>query len=100
MARQSRGMALKCPMCSASVAYVRGDPLPPAFPFCGERCKMLDLDNWFSERYVVGRELTDEEQATADVTDMSRDDLVGLVRELQERLGETVEADEDDGIEV
>lgn len=87
-------------MCGSSVAYVKGNPLPPAFPFCGERCKLVDLDNWFSEQYVVGRELTDEDQAAADPVDMSRDDLVGLVRELQARLGEGSDADDDDGIEV
>jgi len=23
------------------------------FPFCSERCRLLDLSNWASERYVV-----------------------------------------------
>jgi len=100
MARSARRLGLKCPMCGSAVAYVKGDPLPPAFPFCGERCKLVDLDNWFSETYVVGRELTDEEQEAADPTDMSKDDLVGLVRELQARLGEATEGDDDEAIEV
>ena len=100
MARTARRVGLKCPMGGSGVAYVKGDPLPPAFPFCCERCKLVDLDNWFSEQYVVGRELTDQEQATGDVTDLSRDALVDLVRELQERLGEGTAGDDDDGIQV
>ncbi len=100
MARTARRMALKCPTCGAGVAYVKGDPLPPAFPFCGERCKHLDLDNWFSERYVVGRDLTEEERLTAEVSDMSRDDLVDLVQQLQARLGEKAGGDDDESIEV
>ena len=24
-----------------------------AFPFCSERCRLLDLGNWLDERYVV-----------------------------------------------
>jgi len=30
------------------------------FPFCGERCKLLDLGNWASEKYVVSSPAFDE----------------------------------------
>jgi uncharacterized protein len=30
------------------------------FPFCGERCKLLDLGAWASEKYVVTEPVIDE----------------------------------------
>ena len=34
-----------------------------SFPFCSERCKTIDLGNWASGRYVVSRELSEEERS-------------------------------------
>ena len=39
---------MKCPICKKEVNL--GDP---EFPFCSERCRVLDLGNWASERYVI-----------------------------------------------
>ncbi len=39
---------MKCPMCKK--------PVPPGsefLPFCSERCKLIDLGNWASEKYVI-----------------------------------------------
>jgi endogenous inhibitor of DNA gyrase (YacG/DUF329 family) len=41
-------MKLKCPICKKEVKL--GDP---DFPFCGERCRVIDLGNWSSEKYVI-----------------------------------------------
>lgn len=30
------------------------------FPFCSERCQLLDLGNWASEKYVVSSPAFDE----------------------------------------
>jgi endogenous inhibitor of DNA gyrase (YacG/DUF329 family) len=30
------------------------------FPFCSERCKLLDLGNWASEKYVISSPAFDE----------------------------------------
>jgi uncharacterized protein len=32
------------------------------FPFCSERCRLLDLGAWASEKYVVSEPLFDEEE--------------------------------------
>jgi endogenous inhibitor of DNA gyrase (YacG/DUF329 family) len=40
------------------------------FPFCSERCRLLDLGNWASEKYVISRPAFDEE--LADDSDASR----------------------------
>lgn len=41
-------MKLKCPICKKPVK--QGDP---EFPFCSERCRIIDLGNWASEKYVI-----------------------------------------------
>jgi endogenous inhibitor of DNA gyrase (YacG/DUF329 family) len=32
------------------------------FPFCSERCRMQDLGNWATEKYVVSDPIFDEEE--------------------------------------
>jgi uncharacterized protein len=39
---------MKCPICKKDVT-----PESEFFPFCSERCKIIDLGNWASEKYVV-----------------------------------------------
>ena len=39
---------ITCPICKQGVLVS-----DPEFPFCGERCRLLDLGNWASERYKV-----------------------------------------------
>jgi hypothetical protein len=34
-------------------------------PFCSERCKLIDLGNWASERYVISTPI-DPEAATSE----------------------------------
>jgi len=46
-----------CPICKHEVAD-RG----PAWPFCGERCRLIDLGNWLGGRYAIpGERVADEE---------------------------------------
>ncbi len=37
-----------CPICKKKV---RLDD--PGMPFCSERCRLIDLGNWASEKYVI-----------------------------------------------
>jgi len=39
-----------CPQCGATVAWTAASKWRP---FCSERCKLLDLGAWASERYRV-----------------------------------------------
>lgn len=34
----------------------------PEFPFCSERCRLLDLGAWSAEKYVVSDPIFDEEE--------------------------------------
>ncbi|HKI11639.1 MAG TPA: DNA gyrase inhibitor YacG [Candidatus Acidoferrum sp.] len=36
------------------------------FPFCSERCRLLDLGAWASEKYVVSDPIFDEEDLLND----------------------------------
>jgi endogenous inhibitor of DNA gyrase (YacG/DUF329 family) len=47
---------MKCPICKKPVAW--GDPF---MPFCSERCKIIDLANWASEKYVISTPINAEE---------------------------------------
>ena len=38
---------MRCPICKREASW-EGNPYRP---FCSERCQLLDLDNWLSERY-------------------------------------------------
>lgn len=48
-------MSIKCPICQKEVA-----PGSPDFPFCSERCRVIDLGNWASEQYKVSTPATPE----------------------------------------
>jgi endogenous inhibitor of DNA gyrase (YacG/DUF329 family) len=39
---------MKCPICKKEA-----DPEGEFHPFCSERCKIIDLGNWASEKYVI-----------------------------------------------
>ena len=39
---------VRCPICRKEVAF--GDPF---MPFCSDRCRLIDLGNWASEKYVI-----------------------------------------------
>jgi hypothetical protein len=41
-----------CPICSKQFEVVSLDELP-SFPFCSERCRMVDLGRWIDGAYVV-----------------------------------------------
>jgi hypothetical protein len=53
MARK-RSPNLKCPTCKKPVTSKE-----PDFPFCSERCRLIDLGKWASGAYVISSPLTD-----------------------------------------
>jgi uncharacterized protein len=40
---------MRCPNCKRETTW-EGNAYRP---FCSERCKLIDLDNWLSERYRI-----------------------------------------------
>jgi endogenous inhibitor of DNA gyrase (YacG/DUF329 family) len=51
-----------CPICKKPVKEL-DDPIEPnrTFPFCGERCKLIDLGRWLGERYRIPIKPDDED---------------------------------------
>jgi hypothetical protein len=49
-------MKRRCPICE-KVTESEGNA---DFPFCSERCRLLDLGNWSSEKYVISEPAFDE----------------------------------------
>jgi hypothetical protein len=39
---------MKCPICKKEVRLGDDD-----FPFCSDRCRVQDLANWSTEKYVI-----------------------------------------------
>ncbi|MCL4785107.1 MAG: DNA gyrase inhibitor YacG [Bryobacterales bacterium] len=52
----SERKSIACPICKKAV-YL-GDA---EFPFCSERCRLIDLGNWSSEEYRIPGPPTDSE---------------------------------------
>lgn len=63
-------MQRSCPICRKPVDMAAS----PDFPFCSERCRLLDLGNWSSEKYVISEPAFDEsmfESLERDMNDSS-----------------------------
>jgi uncharacterized protein len=58
---RKRVLKLQCPTCKKLVQ--RNDP---EFPFCSERCRLIDLGKWASGEYVISspvRDVSDQPSA-------------------------------------
>jgi len=49
-------MKASCPICKRPT----DSEAQAEFPFCSERCRLLDLGNWASEKYVISSPAFDE----------------------------------------
>jgi uncharacterized protein len=61
----ARKLKLKCPICKKPVTGQDAD-----FPFCGERCRLIDLGKWASGAYVISSPVQDTGEG---IEDLSRD---------------------------
>jgi len=46
---------MTCPICKKPVARDGEDQ-----PFCSQRCRLIDLGNWASEKYVISEPILDD----------------------------------------
>ena len=51
-----KAFKLRCPICKKLVKNTDGD-----FPFCSDRCRLIDLGKWASGEYVVSSPVADVE---------------------------------------
>jgi endogenous inhibitor of DNA gyrase (YacG/DUF329 family) len=64
--------SLRCPACKTIV--LRQDP---EFPFCSERCRLIDLGKWASGAYVISTPITNpEEMIDSEAEERQRSDLL------------------------
>jgi endogenous inhibitor of DNA gyrase (YacG/DUF329 family) len=49
---------MKCPICKKEA-----EPGGEFYPFCSERCKIIDLGNWASEKYVISTPVQADDEA-------------------------------------
>ena len=60
-------MNLVCPICRKPTDAA----VHPDFPFCSERCRLLDLGAWASERYIVSEPAIEEPAPAPDAESKS-----------------------------
>ena len=60
----ARKLKLKCPICKKVVTSKSGE-----FPFCSDRCRLLDLGKWASGGYVISSPVQDGD----DIEDLFRE---------------------------
>lgn len=53
----------RCPICDEEIAP---RDVNPAFPFCSERCRLIDLGKWLGEDYRVPGEKAISESKKSD----------------------------------
>jgi len=54
---RKRTVSLRCPTCKKIVLATS-----PDFPFCSDRCRLIDLGKWASGAYVISAPLNDPEE--------------------------------------
>ena len=54
---KEKNRSLRCPTCRTLVLASEEN-----FPFCSERCRLIDLGKWASGGYVISTPVTDPEQ--------------------------------------
>ncbi len=56
-----------CPVCRKAVA-LPAELRPESFPFCTERCRLVDLGKWFDGDYVLAEPISpDNHEAIEEV---------------------------------
>ncbi|MEO6811489.1 MAG: DNA gyrase inhibitor YacG [Isosphaeraceae bacterium] len=55
----------KCPICSKPFAIATLDDLP-SFPFCSDRCKLIDLGRWIDGDYAIPVAPEEQEELPTD----------------------------------
>jgi endogenous inhibitor of DNA gyrase (YacG/DUF329 family) len=52
-----RSIKLRCPICKKPTKATDAD-----FPFCSDRCRLIDLGKWASGGYVISSPVADAEE--------------------------------------
>lgn len=66
--RSIRMRSIKCPSCGKEVRF-HDIAEEPHLPFCGRKCKLLDLGKWFEEEHKISTPLSMAEREGDDMGD-------------------------------
>jgi uncharacterized protein len=56
---------VRCPICKKEVSFD-----DPNLPFCSDRCRLIDLGNWASDKYVISTPTRQNESEEPDIPDL------------------------------
>ena len=56
---------IRCPICKKPVREPSADEPMGAFPFCSDRCKLIDLGRWLDGKYQIPVVEDDDEDGDA-----------------------------------
>ena len=49
----------RCPICKSRVVHQEAGARTKTWPFCTERCRLIDLGNWLGDKYAIPGEPVD-----------------------------------------
>ena len=59
---RKRTIKVRCPICKKAVKSTDSD-----FPFCSDRCRLMDLGKWASGSYVISSPVKDAEESIREI---------------------------------
>ena len=62
-----------CPICKKPVDGTERDKPGSAYPFCSQRCKLIDLGRWLGGRYQIPAHAGDEDDEQTPPEDKRKD---------------------------
>lgn len=66
-------MKWPCPYCQRELQVENLADLPH-MPFCSERCRMADLNDWLSGRYRISRPIDESDLGEAEISELPLSD--------------------------
>jgi endogenous inhibitor of DNA gyrase (YacG/DUF329 family) len=69
MAKKKKLRSLRCPTCRVLVTRDTEN-----FPFCSDRCRVIDLGKWASGGYVISTKINDPEMLESLANEQSQDE--------------------------
>jgi endogenous inhibitor of DNA gyrase (YacG/DUF329 family) len=59
---RKRAVKVRCPICKKAVKSTDAD-----FPFCSDRCRVIDLGKWSTGSYVISSPVKDAEESIREI---------------------------------
>lgn len=70
--KRSKMRTINCRYCQKEIRYNSVVDVP-TFPFCSERCKLIDLGLWLDEKYRIESPVSQEEEEKSSTRNNSKE---------------------------